>query len=98
MRIRIIAMPDGEAPERVREEWIGCEFQCSKVNEGVTLFSDKWMSYPGYAVYYKDAITALAHRNPEAAHWWDALWLQKWDRAPIARLIFDAECCEVIPD
>lgn len=96
MRIRIISLPAGEAPERVRQEWVGCEFPVVKAEVfGFGIFSHKPSQNPGYAVRYQDAVSVLGEKNPEAATYWSALYHPRY---PAAQLIFDPTCCEVLPD
>ena len=97
MHIRIISRPSGEAPERVRDNWIGCELPFVGVMDGAGVFS-RMRGGSGYAVLYSEAIEELRKRNPEAAFYWQGLWQNHWDMSPYVHLIFSPECCEVIPD
>lgn len=76
-RIRFIKAPKGQAPDWVREAWIGVTVPCYPTidtpEEG-RLFGvddDKPVSsYECVAVPQKEAIEALEQRHPDAAQWW----------------------------
>ena len=94
MRIRIIAIPDGEAPERVREQWLGLELSCRGVSTGgIELFSRRMTYGHGYLVRTNEAVEALGKVNPEAATYWGFLSHQLGET-----FTFNREACEVIPD
>ena len=71
-RIRIISIPDGEAPESVRREWVGLELphlgQASGMIHGIlSKRSHGVQSYWG--VPQDEAIRILEQRSPDAARW-----------------------------
>ncbi len=72
MRVMIIKIPQGEAPEWVRKAWIGLTLPCS----GMTLSSSGVLSGAivedgeGYRVPQQAACEILAKEQPAAAQWW----------------------------
>jgi hypothetical protein len=98
-RLRIIATPPGEAPERIRRAWVGVELPLRRgetepsdhVSVGVLshLAPARTM---GYAVDGRATVKALASHSPEAATWWR-------EHAPHVlqrgyRFFFPCEACE----
>jgi hypothetical protein len=97
MKIRIIAVPPGQAPEEIRKGWIGCEFETvalpgSKdyVQLGVRL--GKPENLGGYNVETGEAIAVLAKKNPNAAEWWK----KNFPPNLFPYLVFKKEVCEEI--
>jgi hypothetical protein len=102
-RIRIIAVPPGEAPEFVRRAWVGLELPVVagqvQADTGVALgvVSHRPVNAPaGYAVDSKAAVAILQSASPEIAAWWR-------ENAPAAvasgyQLIFPADVCERLDD
>lgn len=102
-RIRIVAVPPGEAPEFVRRAWVGLELPVTagqvEADKGVALgvLSQQPVDAPaGYAVDGKTAVAVLESASPEIAAWWR-------ENAPavVARgyqLIFPAAVCERLDD
>jgi hypothetical protein len=102
VKIRITNTPPGEAPEHVRQAWIGLEIPIagnylapqSAVGFGVLTGSPQ--PHVGYVVDAHTAVELLAAQSTEAADWW---------RTNVPNLIppgqhfmFDVECCEELPD
>lgn len=76
MKIRIIKTPFGEAPEEVRQKWVGLELPCDKLgDEGHFTFEVRSLKTPSdprqnvWFVPQVEAITILECRFPEAAQW-----------------------------
>lgn len=73
--IRIIKTPDGEAPEHIREAWIGCELPCMPVAgyysiTGILTKTSKKAQY-GFCVPQDDALQVLARSGATLAfEWW----------------------------
>lgn len=99
MKIKIIAIPPGEAPEEIRKEWIGMILPVAEnkppdtIQRGVV--SGKSSNITGYSVETEVAIEELGKKNSEAANWWKrhvnlCPFLKSW-------LIFSGEVCELIP-
>jgi hypothetical protein len=96
-RIRIVALPPGEAPEEIRRAWIGVELPTASTWEGgpsgvVGVLSNRAAGdCEGYAVD-AEAVSILAAKVPAAAAWWHR-------NAPHVlaggyQLVFPAEVCE----
>src|SRR5215469_5604551 len=85
-KVRIVALPPGEAPQWVREKWIGLELPIvgqGGVYRGVGVtsrptflgrlwrtFSGKAEMIDGYVVDARRAVEILEAAHPEAAAWW----------------------------
>jgi hypothetical protein len=72
-KIMITKTPDGEAPLRVREEWVGVVLPViATTNErGRGVLSRKAADdEPAYVVLQAAAIKALDEKSPKAAKWW----------------------------
>ncbi len=75
-QIRIVTTPPGEAPQSVREAWIGLELPLAKSRDqgkklavmGVRSWEGIFMT--GYAVDGRVALERLAASSPAAAAWW----------------------------
>jgi hypothetical protein len=99
--LRIVGIPFGEAPEEVRQAWIGVELPLRYwenkpgLHESVGVLSDQGSREDlGYLVEGRIAVYHLAVREPEAAQWWR-------DNAPHVlergyRLLFPAAVCEQV--
>lgn len=99
-RVRIAAVPPGEAPEYIRRAWIGLELPVangsSERGQGVVgvLSNRSAACGDGYAVDGAEAVELLAAHAPNAAVWWCT-------NAPHVlvggyQLVFPAEVCEAI--
>lgn len=99
IRIRIIETPPGQAPEWVRNEWVGLEMP---VAEGIP--EEGWVqlgarlgkpeNLGGYPVNTADALNKLTKKSPPAASWWlrhISPELNPW-------LVFKREVCELLPE
>ena len=97
MRIRIVKVPSGQAPDWVRQEWIGVELSVV-VPKGPGLFlgarggHHDSRNVNGHVVTLADALTALRVKSPKAAEWWDDCLGPHRERM----LVFAREVCEVI--
>lgn len=77
-KIRIIKRPEGEAPEAVRDAWIGVEIPCiycfSRPTPDVLVVGAvtgaKRDFCPSYAVFQIVALTLLGEVRPDAQKWW----------------------------
>ena len=77
MLVKVISIPVGEAPERVRREWVGLELlasdeQCDKTEVGIESLEDIPHRYHIH-VPSKAAIEVLAKKSLEAADWFRRL-------------------------
>lgn len=75
IRIRVVSVPDGEAPLEIRRAWVGVEFPALNrtpvaVNGAGVLTATPVGTEWGYIVDANVAVTALAATNPAAAAWW----------------------------
>ena len=110
VRIRIVALPPGEAPQWVREAWIGLElpteaergvYRAIGVSSGLSFLDQLWRSIAGkgemidgYVVEARRAVEILAAANPAAAAWWRQNTPQLL--AQNRRFIFNKDVCEVV--
>ena len=101
--VRIIALPPGEAPEPVRQAWVGLllpliqgQVQTENVLAQQAVSHQPVAAPSAYAVEAKAAIELLESANPEAAAWWKQNAPEVL--APGYQLIFPAEVCERLDD
>jgi len=100
MRIKFVSTPTGQAPEWVRNAWIGVEvetFDTSGPNDilrGVKGGKADQSNIGGYKVSTKEAVEAVRKTNPEAAKWWD----KNLPTSVFSTLVFGKVFCEVISD
>lgn len=109
MLIKIISVPEGEAPEKIRQAWVGLILPVSRTSgfgpEGTFLsrgvLSRDFAVVKGFAVQTSDAIRVLELANKtEAAKWWTAHRLAVTMTIPFANpyeLIFRREECQPFP-
>ncbi|MBI2410080.1 hypothetical protein HYV30_03525 [Candidatus Kaiserbacteria bacterium] len=94
--IRIVDVPPGEAPEWVREKWVGlilplngASAYCSQT---VGILSGLLQDASGYVVDIVMSIEILALHAPEAARWWRE---ESGVVEPGRSFVFDERCCVV---
>jgi hypothetical protein len=111
MLVRIISVPDGEAPLAIREAWVGLVlpvwFDSGSGPDGsfrtVGVLGGARETYKGFAVPINAAIHALEFMGKtEAADWWKANRLIKTFDWPdlfkdLDCLIFRQQECQVLP-
>lgn len=74
--IRITKIPDGEAPEIVRQAWVGLELPCHLVagfsgpDAVEVITKQKVAPRYGFTVPQDQALSILAEKHPGAATWW----------------------------
>lgn len=93
--IRIIATPPGQAPEWVREAWVGIEIPLTEQESGLVgtgVLGGPPENTGGYQVFGSDAFRALTLKSPEAAQW----WLREAPWALGNKLVFARDVCKVI--
>ena len=92
--IRIIKQPIGEAPTEVRNSWIGLILPVIDKKEGPTLgvITGKIQNMRGYSVAWYEAMSILEKHHPQSAKWWKENDFVK------RVLVFNEECCEIVPD
>lgn len=100
-RIRIISTPPGQAPEWVRDEWVGVELPVEEntPSEDVGVLQlgingGRPENLGGYPIRTQDAIEALREKSPEAARWWES----NVPLGLVPRLVFKRDVCEVVPE
>ena len=96
----IIATPTGEAPEWVRDAWVGCkftEFTEPHKYEGREGFMSGVLggkpddeNFGGYGIMKQLAIDTLFQRNQDAALWWIE------NTGFMGDLIFGQKFCKII--
>lgn len=98
-RIKIIACPPGQAPEEVRQAWIGLEMPLSlnqpprgAVFRGVLNGAPERCNVGGFAVDGRIAIEMLQQKNPTAAEWWKKNAPQVF-KTP---LVFSKSACQLV--
>ena len=77
-RIRIESLPDGEAPEWVRQAWVGLVLPCApimvfeKERKGVLSHKDTTKKDGEYIINVPQeaSLRLLRRKSPEAAAWW----------------------------
>ncbi|MEI8337934.1 MAG: hypothetical protein WCF92_02175 [bacterium] len=94
--IKIISTPPGQAPEWVREKWIGVEIpvpmQALEPGLQMGVKGGKPENSGGYQVNTSEAIEALRKKSPEAAEWWE----ENVPLAAIPQLVFSKAVCELV--
>lgn len=82
--VEIIATPHGNAPEWVREKWVGCVFPnigntcghvpilCRDVLPRQGRFGIIWHETAGYVIEQSTALQVLAVHAPDAAGWFES--------------------------
>jgi len=93
--IRIVSVPPGQAPEWVREQWVGLELpiieeEQSGMQTGV--LGGGAQNIGGFRVDGLVAIKTLEAKSPKAVSWWK-------ENAPAVisnQLVFKKEVCQLI--
>jgi hypothetical protein len=101
--VRIKALPPGEAPDWVRQTWVGLELpliagqvQADRGRAFGVLSRRPVVPPSSYAVEGKAAIAILESASPEAAAWWRENAPDV--AAPGFQLVFPADVCERLDD
>lgn len=96
-QIQIIAVPPGQAPLWVREEWVGLvlpvEDPPTDGNIQIGARGGRPENIGGYYVRTTAALEALGRKSPDAAEWWESNQLARvspW-------LVFKREVCQLLP-
>jgi len=106
-RIRIIAVPPGQAPEEVRKQWIGVEIPLSIEQDAAGFDFGVFGGKPdprnmtGYKVDIDEAICALTEKNTAESSMATKWWID-WRENTLSGRMADAftfakEVCELIP-
>ncbi len=97
-KIRITSVPAGQAPEWVREQWVGLEIPIKAIdlNRGVHTGVHGGLAEPenimGYPVDAMQAVEILAIKSPKAAAWWRENTLLEH----MSALVFGKMFCELL--
>ena len=97
-RVRIIDMPEGEAPDHIRRAWIGLELPLARGERGPRrqqahgVLTGEDGPAEGYVVDAGEALSVLESSNPQAAQWWRVHAPHVTARG--YQFIFSAEVCE----
>ncbi len=94
MRIKIVGIPSGSAPEEMRQCWVGIEME--SIGQGEV--GDKELlvrkgNLGGYKVFGEVAFQALKTYDKEAYDWWEENYPEYKRRT----LTFRTEICEEVP-
>jgi len=95
--ICIFSTPPGQAPDWVREAWVGVIIPLSEpanVGHQRGALGGSPQNQNGYCVKGSDAIERLEGHNPEAAKWWK-------DNVPlenITHLVFSRDVCSIVEE
>jgi hypothetical protein len=99
MKIEIIARPPGQAPEWVRDAWIGIKLPVSEEQpgldatlRGVVDLENTSENANGYAVDGFEAFDLLKKHNSDAALWWQ----ENAATALLGKLVFKRDVCKEI--
>ena len=101
-KIRIIAVPPGQAPEWVRGCWVGLEMETlGQVPRDAALCgavdgSSVSANAGGFRVKADTALRALVAVAPDAAHWWQGRSILRYGST--AELVFKSEVCLLLPE
>lgn len=90
--IKITSTPEGEAPKRVRDKWIGLELDGVAYESGM-LIGPGPDRLSGFVTFIKRALSGLKEHNPKAFEWWSKWWKE---RPKSEVFFFNRECYEVI--
>lgn len=107
-RIRIISTPAGQAPEWVRQQWVGLELPITDEEVAYDAFTEEQRrgeykgalggapepeNMGGFHVQTRKVIEALSEKSLEAANWWK----KNVPLSAIDHLVFGRKFCEIIP-
>ena len=101
-RIRIVAIPPGEAPAQIREQWVGLVLPLSPFHlsecqvQGFGVLSGDEETMMGYVIEIEDAIAPLARKSPTAAAWWRNHVPELFTEG--STLVFNMEVCELMDE
>lgn len=99
-KIKIIGVPPGQAPEKIRKQWVGLvlpvEENAPGPEEGIQIGirGGQPENLGGYPVRTQDAIELLKEKSPQTAKWWE----RNFPPSVIPRLVFSKTVCEIIPE
>ncbi|MFA6473778.1 MAG: hypothetical protein WCV85_02800 [Patescibacteria group bacterium] len=94
-KILIVTPPPGEAPDWVREAWVGLELPFEYASPGGYVggvLTGKRVNRSGFQVNTKEALNILRQSNQKACAWWE-------NNAPLVHMgafVFDSSVCQVL--
>jgi len=95
-KIRITDIPPGQAPEWVREKWVGLELPIAENVPAKTsqmgVSGGKIENLGGYSIETEVAIEVLKKKSPEAAQWWE----ENISASLLPWLVFKKEVCKLV--
>ena len=98
-KILVTSTPSGEAPDWVREAWVGLKLPLSRIPEeeyGLTVGPFSRRPVPeeqdGYRVDSDAAVDALRGSQPNAAEW----WITRGYGLPGSIFVFGRQFCEPV--
>ncbi len=94
-KVLIVAPPPGEAPDWVRQAWVGLELPFENPTPGGYVggvLSKKPTGRNGFHVPPQTAIAILKNKDSRAAAW----WLEHVDIAHMDAFVFDPVACKVL--
>ena len=103
--IRVVRVPPGEAPQHIREHWVGLTLPLAAgessafemETSGVLSGAQEDEPTIGYVVNIEDAVAILASKSPSAASWWRENASELFSSG--GTLVFDQDVCEIVePD
>lgn len=74
MLIKIVRVPEGEAPEEIRKEWVGCELPITdfaRLTPTNEVLSGVSRIEKGFSVHAFSALAILRKKSREAAAWFE---------------------------
>ena|SRR5579862_3402272 len=101
-RIRIIDVPPGQAPEWVRQQWVGLELPVAEEPRDDQEYTQLGArggnpeNIGGYRIKADIAFDALRQRSPLAVTWWEAHAPHAF--LPSSSLVFRRDVCEIAPE
>ena len=92
--IRVTSRPAGEAPDAIRDNWIGLVLPVlhEAIGPPADLPEAPRVGRLGYAVRWSDAMRILGAKHPEARDWW------KLNVQATTTVIFEESCCKLATD
>ena len=95
--IRIIATPPGQAPDWVRQEWVGLEIPLDETPKLSGTIQMGVLGGPaqhpgGFRVNTRVTLDLLQKKSPDAARW----WRENINPDFMTHLIFKREVCEEV--
>jgi hypothetical protein len=94
-KVLITAVPPGEAPDWVRQAWVGLELPFYNPTSGGYVggvLTRVPTNRKGFCVETETALDILEKKDPKAAAW----WRENVSLALLDALVFDSRVCQVL--